>query len=124
MGSDSFYRNEIIKYFQSRVKGIALDSDENMLLCAPTGTGKINIAFMCIMHEIEKIIDKETTTLTNPDFRMIYISLMMALAAEIVEKFSSRLKVSNMVVKELTGDMQLSKQEILETHVIVTTPEK
>ncbi len=49
---------------------------------------------------------------------------MKALAAEIVEKFSTKLKYLNVQVKELTGDMQLSKQEILETHVIVTTPEK
>jgi replicative superfamily II helicase len=28
------------------------------------------------------------------------------------------------VVKELTGDMQLTKKEVLETQIIVTTPEK
>ena len=49
---------------------------------------------------------------------------MKALASEIVDKFSSRLKHLGIVVKELTGDIQLSKQEIQETHVIVTTPEK
>jgi activating signal cointegrator complex subunit 3 len=27
-------------------------------------------------------------------------------------------------VKEFTGDMQLSRKEVEETHVIVTTPEK
>jgi len=79
---------------------------------------------MCILHEIEKVLDKESLTLANPDFKIVYISPMKALAAEIVEKFSSRLKVLGIIVKELTGDMQLSKQEILDTHVIVTTPEK
>ena len=29
-----------------------------------------------------------------------------------------------MVVRELTGDMQLSKRELAETQMIVTTPEK
>ena len=31
---------------------------------------------------------------------------------------------SGTVVRELTGDMQLSKKELAETQVIVTTPEK
>jgi antiviral helicase SLH1 len=35
----------------------------------------------------------------------VYISPMKALAAEIVEKFSHRLKPMGVNVKELTGDM-------------------
>lgn len=76
------------------------------------------------MHELEKHVDKEKKTLKTSDFKIVYISPMKALAAEIVEKFSSKLKYLNVVVKELTGDIQLSKQEILNTHIIVTTPEK
>jgi len=49
---------------------------------------------------------------------------MKALAAEVVEKFSSRLKYLGVVVNELTGDMQMTKAEIEKTQVIVTTPEK
>ena len=43
------------------------------------------------------------------DFKCIYISPMKALASEIVEKFSTKLKYLGIIVKELTGDMQLSK---------------
>ena len=66
---------------------------------------------------------------------------MKALAAEIVRKFSKRLKWLSINVRELTGknsfihttpndnnvslgDMQLTKAEIDETQIIVTTPEK
>lgn len=49
---------------------------------------------------------------------------MKALASEIVDKFSQKLKYLGMKVKELTGDMQLTQKEIKETHIIVTTPEK
>jgi activating signal cointegrator complex subunit 3 len=38
--------------------------------------------------------------------------------------FGSRLQYLGITVKELTGDMQLTKQEIEETQIIVTTPEK
>lgn len=49
---------------------------------------------------------------------------MKALAAEIVRKFSGRLSSLNIVVRELTGDMQLTKSELMSTQMIVTTPEK
>lgn len=49
---------------------------------------------------------------------------MKALAAEIVRKFAKRLQWLAIRVRELTGDMQLTKSEIAETQVIVTTPEK
>jgi activating signal cointegrator complex subunit 3 len=38
--------------------------------------------------------------------------------------FSRRLAPLGVVVKELTGDMQLTKRELEETQMIVTTPEK
>ena len=49
---------------------------------------------------------------------------MKALASEIVRKFAKRLQWLAVRVRELTGDMQLTKSEIAETQIIVTTPEK
>lgn len=49
---------------------------------------------------------------------------MKALAAEITRKFGKRLAWLGIKVRELTGDMQLTRQEINETQIIVTTPEK
>lgn len=49
---------------------------------------------------------------------------MKALAAEIVDKFEKALCYLKLKVRELTGDMNVSKQEIGETHIIVATPEK
>lgn len=67
---------------------------------------------------------------------------MKALAAEIVRKLGKRLKWLGILVRELTGttssisiratiaeicqsgDMQLTKAEIAETQIIITTPEK
>ena len=47
-----------------------------------------------------------------------------ALAQEVVTKFSQRLKPLGLVVKEYTGDMQLTRAEVEEANIIVTTPEK
>ena len=49
---------------------------------------------------------------------------MKALASEIVRKLGRRLKWLGIQVRELTGDMQLTKAEIAQTQMIVTTPEK
>lgn len=57
-------------------------------------------------------------------FKIVYIAPMKALAAEMVENFSKRLKTLDIVVRELTGDMQLTKTEMMETQILVTTPEK
>lgn len=49
---------------------------------------------------------------------------MKALVAEITGNLTHRLKDLGINVKELTGDMHLSKAQIEETQVIVSTPEK
>jgi len=62
--------------------------------------------------------------LRKDDFKIVYIAPMKALAAEMVANFSKRLEPLGVVVKELTGDMQLTKQEIMQTQMLVSTPEK
>ena len=49
---------------------------------------------------------------------------MKALAAEMTANFSKRLSPLGVSVRELTGDMQLTKSEIMKTQMLVTTPEK
>ncbi|CAI5948100.1 unnamed protein product [Closterium sp. NIES-64] len=49
---------------------------------------------------------------------------LSALAAEMAAAFGRRLAPLGLSVRELTGDMQLTKREMEETQMIVTTPEK
>ena len=58
------------------------------------------------------------------EFKIVYVAPMKALAAEVTEKFQSRLKCLGIKVREYTGDMSLTKKEIEETQMLVTTPEK
>ncbi|VDP73624.1 unnamed protein product [Echinostoma caproni] len=55
---------------------------------------------------------------------IVYLAPMKALAAELAETFTKRLSPLGLRVRECTGDMQLTKQEILETQMLVSTPEK
>jgi replicative superfamily II helicase len=50
----------------------------------------------------------------------VYIAPMKALAQEVVEKFDSKLRGLGLVVRELTGDMQLSRAEAAAADVLVT----
>ena len=43
---------ESLNRIQSAVCDAALFSGENLLMCAPTGAGKTNVAMLCILHEV------------------------------------------------------------------------
>ncbi|KAJ7978726.1 DExH-box ATP-dependent RNA helicase [Quillaja saponaria] len=107
---------------QSRIFQTVYHTNENILVCAPTGAGKTNIAMISILHEIGNHF--KDGYLHKDEFKIVYVAPMKALAAEVTSTFSQRLSPLNMNVRELTGDMQLSKSELEETQMIVTTPEK
>ncbi|WIA19957.1 hypothetical protein OEZ85_005838 [Tetradesmus obliquus] len=109
---------------QSRVCDTALYSSENMLVCAPTGAGKTNVAMLCILHELG-LHRRADGTFDMSAFKVVYVAPMKALVAEMVGNFTKRLgEAYGLQVRELTGDVNLTKQEIEETQIIVTTPEK
>lgn len=124
---------------QSAVYPLGYGTNENLLICAPTGAGKTDVAMLTVLRTIQlhalktDNVDGERRVYSgerNPygirydDFKIVYVAPMKALAAEIVGKFSKRLKYLGIMVRELTGDMQMTRQEIAETQMIVTTPEK
>jgi antiviral helicase SLH1 len=124
------YKN--LNRMQSLVYPIAYQSSENMLICAPTGAGKTDAAMLTILNTIAKNIepnpidepDASDFAVHTDDFKIVYVAPMKALAAEITEKLGKRLAWLGIQVRELTGDMQLTKAEIVRTQIIVTTPEK
>ncbi|KAM9426396.1 activating signal cointegrator 1 complex subunit 3 [Pholidichthys leucotaenia] len=108
---------------QSIVFETAYNTNENLLICAPTGAGKTNIAMLTVLHEIRQHL-QPGGIIKKDEFKIVYVAPMKALAAEMTNYFSKRLEPLGITVKELTGDMQLTKGEILRTQMLVTTPEK
>ncbi|KAK7147949.1 hypothetical protein R3I94_010466 [Phoxinus phoxinus] len=108
---------------QSIVFETAYNTNENLLICAPTGAGKTNIAMLTVLHEIRQHL-QPGGVIRKDQFKIVYVAPMKALAAEMTNYFSKRLEPLGIAVKELTGDMQLTKGEILRTQMLVTTPEK
>lgn len=127
----TFKNYATLNKMQSLVYPIAYNSNENMLVCAPTGAGKTDVAMLTILHAIDQFtsetVDEDgdmTIDIDYEEFKIVYVAPLKSLAAEIVEKYSEKLQWLGIKVRELTGDMQLTKQEIMSTQIIVTTPEK
>ncbi|KAH8676320.1 Sec63 Brl domain-containing protein [Xylariales sp. PMI_506] len=109
---------------QSKCYPSAFGDDGNMLICAPTGSGKTNVAMLTILREIGKHRNPDTGIIDLDSFKIVYIAPLKALVQEQVGNFGKRLAEYGITVSELTGDRQLTKQQIAETQIIVTTPEK
>ncbi|KAE9389915.1 P-loop containing nucleoside triphosphate hydrolase protein [Gymnopus androsaceus JB14] len=109
---------------QSKLYPVAFGTDEPVLLCAPTGAGKTNVTLPTVLNEMLKWRNKATGTFAMDSFKIIYIAPMKALVQEMVGNFTSRLSILGIKVGELTGDSQMTKAQIAETQIIVTTLEK
>lgn len=122
IGQMAFSHVKTLNRIQSVVFESAYRTSENMLVCAPTGAGKTNVAMLCIVQAIKQHI--ENGVIKKDAFKIVYVAPMKALAAEMTENFGKRLAPLGISVRELTGDMQLTKTEIMNTQMLVTTPEK
>lgn len=85
---------------------------------------RTNCAMLTMLREIGKHRNPKTGEYNLDAFKIVYVAPMKALVAEMVGNFSTRLKPYGITVAELTGDRQLTKQQIADTQIIVTTPEK
>lgn len=128
---DAFKGMDKLNRIQSKMCETALRSSENVLLCAPTGAGKTNVAMLTMLnilgqyrkHSVDDEVGNEDLFSLNA-FKIVYVAPMKALVQEIVKNFSRRLEPYGVTVKELSGDATLTQQQISETQVLVVTPEK
>ncbi|CAI4060676.1 hypothetical protein SKDZ_05G2530 [Saccharomyces kudriavzevii ZP591] len=109
---------------QSKVFHAAFEGDSNMLICAPTGSGKTNIALLTVLKTLSRFYNPETKKLNLSAFKVVYIAPLKALVQEQVREFQRRLAFLGIKVAELTGDSRLSRKQIEETQILVSTPEK
>ncbi|CAK9029685.1 U5 small nuclear ribonucleoprotein 200 kDa helicase (Activating signal cointegrator 1 complex subunit 3-like 1) (BRR2 homolog) (U5 snRNP-specific 200 kDa protein) (U5-200KD) [Durusdinium trenchii] len=110
---------------QSKVFKTAFEEhNENMLVCAPTGSGKTNVAMLTILNVMNQFRLKDGS-FDLAGFKIVYVAPMKALVQEVVQSFTQRLeKAYGVTIRELSGDVNLTKAQIDETQIIVTTPEK
>lgn len=136
----AFKGYKTLNRMQSKVFPTGYGTNENLLVCAPTGAGKTNVALMTICRVVQGFLEPTTQRapkgkakdapavsgwrVTQAPFKIVYVAPMKALAAEVARTFHQRLSPLGVKVREWTGDMALSRHDIDTTHVFVTTPEK
>jgi len=117
---------------QSRVYKSVVPEDFNdrfnMLVCAPTGAGKTNVAVLAVLNEIRRYVKDDQIDVKHlkEHLKVVYVAPMKALVQEVVSNLGGRFSGApfEMQVRELSGDQQLSRSELDSTQIIVTTPEK
>ena len=130
---DAFKGMESLNRIQSKLYAVALKSSENILLCAPTGADKTNVAMLTMMNILGQYRKTSATTHDRDEtkndgmydlasFKIVYVAPMKALVQEVVKNFSKRLAPYGVNVRELSGDSNLTRQQISETQLLVTTP--
>ncbi|KAK9744291.1 Helicase conserved C-terminal domain [Popillia japonica] len=86
IGKMVFKDIESFNHIQSEVYPVAYHTNENMLICAPTGAGKTNIALLTIVQQIKNFVENDVVRLEK--FKIVYVCPMKALASEMTENFS------------------------------------
>ena len=108
---------EVFNRMQSKCFEIAYKSDDNLVVSAPTASGKTAVLEMAICR-----------LLRNADIvntKIVYIGSTKALCEERHRDWSSRFHQLGLMCKLLTGDTEGNQQEILKkSQLIITTPEK
>ncbi|KAL5370072.1 U5 small nuclear ribonucleoprotein helicase, Pre-mRNA splicing helicase BRR2 2 [Cryptosporidium parvum] len=125
---------KMFNFVQSKVFSSIYLSNRNVLVAAPTGSGKTNIALLAILRSISDFVgintldsDSVSEHYKEPDpikFKIVFIAPMKSLVSEITRKYSVALQELRIKVVEVTSDAAVPKEVIDRNHIIVTVPEK
>lgn len=101
-------------------------SDMNMVISAPTGSGKTVLFELCILRLLSRFISGEGKFIhTKGSLKAIYVAPSKALIQEKLRSWNQKLGSWGINCLELTGDNENYKiTDIQDADVILTTPEK
>lgn len=112
---ESFYSFSHFNPVQTQIFHCLYHTDNNVLLGAPTGSGKTIAAEICILRLFN----------TQPDMKAVYIAPLKALVKERVSDWKMRFgDMLGKIVVEITGDVAAGFRDLQDSDVIITTPEK
>ena len=106
IGQMAFQGMKSLNRIQSVVFEAAYRTNENLLVCAPTGAGKTNVAMLCITQTIRQFLDGDVIKKDN--FKIVYVAPMKALAAEMTANFGKRLAPLGIFAILLTHSVEIS----------------
>lgn len=111
------FKFEIFNAVQSKCFPTAFKSDDNLVISAPTGSGKTAV--------MELAICRLVADCKNQDFKVVYQAPTKSLCAERFQDWQKKFSILNLRCAELTGDTELGHlRDVQKASIIITTPEK
>ncbi|KAH7851890.1 hypothetical protein Vadar_017925 [Vaccinium darrowii] len=122
----SFFGFRYFNSLQSECFSSCFLSDVNMVIAAPTGSGKTVLFELCILRLLSRFISAEGNFHhIKGTLKTIYIAPSKALVQEKLRDWNQKLGSWGINCLELTGDNEsYNVRNIQEADIIVTTPEK
>jgi activating signal cointegrator complex subunit 3 len=116
MSFQRLYRFTHFNPIQTQTFHTLYHTDENVLIGAPTGSGKTNMAELAMLRVLR----------VHKGRKVVYIAPLKALVRERMEDWTKRLGAGGLGLKvaELTGDVTPDAKTLMEADVVLTTPEK
>ncbi|KAK5369344.1 ATP-dependent DNA helicase MER3 [Exophiala xenobiotica] len=113
----SVFRFELFNAVQSKCFVSAFKTDDNLVVSAPTGSGKTVIMELAICRLMAES--------RGNDFKVVYQAPTKSLCAERYRDWQTKFGPLNMQCAELTGDTDISHlRNVQSANIIITTPEK
>ncbi len=117
-------RHGIVEFSQIQKKGIPrVLRGENVLLLAPTGSGKTEAALLPLLYRLSKMKGREGGLF---GFYIIYITPLRALNRDVFNRIKELCKHLNLTIDVRHGDTTKylrRKQAITPPNILITTPE-
>ncbi|KAK4151587.1 hypothetical protein C8A00DRAFT_17036 [Chaetomidium leptoderma] len=115
--SRAIFPYELFNAVQSKCFDVVYRTNDNVVVAAPTGSGKTAI--------LELAICKLALDRGNENFKIVYQAPTKALCSEKARDWEKKFSHMNLKCAELTGDTsQAEMRRVGDASIIVTTPEK
>ncbi|KAG6687039.1 hypothetical protein I3842_11G050800 [Carya illinoinensis] len=112
---EALYKFSHFNPIQTQTFHVLYHTDNNVLLGAPTGSGKTISAELAMLHLFN----------TQPDMKVIYIAPLKAIVRERMNDWKKRLVAQlGKEMVEMTGDYTPDLMALLSADIIISTPEK
>lgn len=108
---------ELLNPIQSKCFPVVYMSDDNLVLSAPTGSGKTAI--------LELAVCRLVNTFNSSQYKIVYMAPTKSLCSERQRDWQAKFAALNLSCAELTGDTdQGQMRNVQNAGIIITTPEK
>lgn len=113
----SLFRFPVLNAVQSKCFHSAYNTSDNLVLSAPTGSGKTVIMELAICRLLNVLKDER--------FKVVYQAPTKSLCSERFRDWNTKFSNLNLKCSELTGDTDYTQlRSVQNSQIIITTPEK